>query len=690
MGIIYVNGGYKSSSSTSYIQKQNEIQDERIERIEAMLDGSDGTIDNPDVLNAIIQNNSEKISINTKDIQSLTEELNTVKTKIDNIEDSPLIPEEKIALIDSNADAIKDLATQYDNHTEQLSELNTDISEIENTLSNKQDIISDLNTIRQGAAKGATSIQSISHLATKTELSNKVDKVSGKQLSTNDFTTALKTKLENSNVYKHQFRALSALPASGDGWYSIASIGDTESSIVQISSGGHTDVQVAINTGWEGNTTGSLTVLNSFIDDANNNHAYVKAVRLRKIPNSNNGVAVLEAKINRTGYYSYAQYVNIIVSVFTNAGHNIITTNSEYTQTLQLVNDDSNVLQEFTLTDKAIMAKNIVAETVNADNIIENIVVNGKTYPAAKSLDLGNIQSEGLTISGAIINGGNDIKSITSNSIRLSSKSGLYLSSENGTPVLELGPLLGYKDWQIAIGTGLERNGNDVRVNFNSIIGTTEYSYFRFDNAEPYITYDSGKLRLDLSKLAGSGIILSTDETPDDGSGPYNWLWIGGYENGIDNPLTFQDNRLFISTYMLISTASNSMIQVPDNMVDYENTDSSHITLKVPNGAEPSVAVNGGLVVENGELKLATDIIGDQYGYQIRIGSGLQAGTNNWLRVNPRDIIGSDKDCTIIVPSENFTRDSEGKAHLIFNTGISKDELDSAIDARLKELGLIE
>ena len=442
MGIIYVNGGYKSSTSTSQIQKQNEIQDERIERIEAILDGSDGTIDNPDVLNAIIQNNSEKISINTKDIQSLTEELSTVKTKIDNIKDNPLIPEEKIALIDSNADAVKNLATQYDNHAEQLSELNTDISEIENTLSNKQDTISDLSTIRQGAAKGATalqsyteqykgtvtgvkingsnkdplngvvdlgtvitshqdisgkqdtiadletirqgaakgatSIQNISHLATRTELSNKVDKVSGKQLSTNDFTNDLKTKLENSNIYKHQFRTLSALPDSGDGWYSIASIGDTESSIVQISSGGHTDVQVAINTGWAGNTTGSLTVLNSFIEDTNDNHAYVKAVRLRKIPNSSNGTAVLEAKINRTGYYNYTQYVNIVVSVFTNAGHNIITNSNS--QALQLVNDDSNIIQEFTLTDKAIMAKNIVAETITADNL-----QNYKTKQSAKS-----------------------------------------------------------------------------------------------------------------------------------------------------------------------------------------------------------------------------------------------------------------------------------------------------------------
>ena len=50
-----------------------------------------------------------------------------------------------------------------------------------------------------------TQHQSISHLATKTELSNgladKVDKVSGKQLSTEDFTTALKNKLNGLSNY---------------------------------------------------------------------------------------------------------------------------------------------------------------------------------------------------------------------------------------------------------------------------------------------------------------------------------------------------------------------------------------------------------------------------------------------------------------------------------------------------------
>jgi hypothetical protein len=72
-----------------------------------------------------------------------------------------------------------------------------DSTEIENTLSNKQDIISDLETIRQGSAKGATAVQ---------DVSNKVDKVEGKQLSTEDFTADLKTRLEGLNIYKKIYR----------------------------------------------------------------------------------------------------------------------------------------------------------------------------------------------------------------------------------------------------------------------------------------------------------------------------------------------------------------------------------------------------------------------------------------------------------------------------------------------------
>ena len=80
-------------------------------------------------------------------------------------------------------------------------------------ISGKQDEIEDLDDIRSGAALGATALQSVpSEYVTESELSakgyattsalnGKVDKVSGKGLSTEDFTTALKTKLEGLNNY---------------------------------------------------------------------------------------------------------------------------------------------------------------------------------------------------------------------------------------------------------------------------------------------------------------------------------------------------------------------------------------------------------------------------------------------------------------------------------------------------------
>lgn len=81
-------------------------------------------------------------------------------------------------------------------------------STLEDLVEVKQDKINDLDTIRAGAAKGATALQSVpSEYVTETELSNKgyatisalnnkVDAINGKQLSTEDFTTALKNKLE--------------------------------------------------------------------------------------------------------------------------------------------------------------------------------------------------------------------------------------------------------------------------------------------------------------------------------------------------------------------------------------------------------------------------------------------------------------------------------------------------------------
>lgn len=93
--------------------------------------------------------------------------------------------------------------------------------------------ISDLEEIREGAALGATAIQShqnISHLATRVELteglSTKVNKVEGKGLSTEDFTTVEKEKLSGLSNYddttvrnlikKHEGDVISALATKVD------------------------------------------------------------------------------------------------------------------------------------------------------------------------------------------------------------------------------------------------------------------------------------------------------------------------------------------------------------------------------------------------------------------------------------------------------------------------------------------
>lgn len=82
------------------------------------------------------------------------------------------------------------------------------VDELQVEVARKQDSIEDLEEIREGASKGATALQEhqdISNLATKEEVSNgldnKVDKIDGKGLSTEDFTTTLKAKLQGLNNY---------------------------------------------------------------------------------------------------------------------------------------------------------------------------------------------------------------------------------------------------------------------------------------------------------------------------------------------------------------------------------------------------------------------------------------------------------------------------------------------------------
>jgi hypothetical protein len=76
-----------------------------------------------------------------------------------------------------------------------------DAKAVGDALAGKQDTISDLATIRSGAAKGATALQSVPSTyrtaAAQDKIDNKkVDKVTGKGLSTNDYTNTAKAKVD--------------------------------------------------------------------------------------------------------------------------------------------------------------------------------------------------------------------------------------------------------------------------------------------------------------------------------------------------------------------------------------------------------------------------------------------------------------------------------------------------------------
>lgn len=117
------------------------------------------------------------------------------------IKDAPLV--ERLELNDkfpvSNGSGLPISA-----NLQQVKTLVNDGNATKEDLEYKQDKIEDLESIRQGALKGTTAIQEIPSeyitesklnnkgYATKQELTNKVDKVIGKQLSTEDFTTLLK------------------------------------------------------------------------------------------------------------------------------------------------------------------------------------------------------------------------------------------------------------------------------------------------------------------------------------------------------------------------------------------------------------------------------------------------------------------------------------------------------------------
>ena len=112
-------------------------------------------------------------------------------------------------------------------------------ADVEAALEGKQDTISDLGAIRQGAQKGSTALQSESDpvyladkpkLALKVEIpdvSGKVDKVVGKGLSSNDYTDADKLKLAGLKNYDDtQIRGLIAGKADLQHQHTVADITD--------------------------------------------------------------------------------------------------------------------------------------------------------------------------------------------------------------------------------------------------------------------------------------------------------------------------------------------------------------------------------------------------------------------------------------------------------------------------------
>ena len=111
--------------------------------------------------------------------------------------------------------------------------------DVDAALEGKQDTISDLDAIRQGAQKGSTALQSESDpvyladkpkLALKVEIpdvSGKVDKVTGKGLSSNDYTDADKLKLAGLKNYDDtQVRELIAGKANLQHQHTVADITD--------------------------------------------------------------------------------------------------------------------------------------------------------------------------------------------------------------------------------------------------------------------------------------------------------------------------------------------------------------------------------------------------------------------------------------------------------------------------------
>lgn len=186
-------------------------------------------------------------------------------------------------------------------------------------LATKENTIDDLDTIRRGAELGATALQThqdISHLATKsevsTDLAKKVDKVSGKQLSTEDFTSAEKSKLQGLHNYDD-----SALKASvksiEDGVKTKQNIIQDLASIREGANKGATAIQ-EVKT-----INGESIIGNGNIEIKVDSESYDDSEIRQQIANIQNAIPTNVSQLtNDNGYVSVSQVENMIAEAITN------------------------------------------------------------------------------------------------------------------------------------------------------------------------------------------------------------------------------------------------------------------------------------------------------------------------------------------------------------------------------------
>ena len=205
-------------------------------------------------------------------------------------------------------------------------------------------------------------IQAAGDYATTTQLNNKVDKVSGKGLSTNDYTTPEKTKLAGIETGA-EVNAINGISVNG-----AAQEPDEDTKVVDIT------VPTKLS---------QLTNDGNFVTDANYVHT------------DKNFTEALETKLN--GIAANAQ-VNVIETIAVN-GSNLTPTSKKVnitvpTQTSDLTND-SNFVEDadyvhtdnnYTTTDKNKLAG--IANGAQA-NVIETIAVNGEDLtPTSKKVNI--------------------------------------------------------------------------------------------------------------------------------------------------------------------------------------------------------------------------------------------------------------------------------------------------------------